>query len=275
MHLDWKGDMCGDEQVQLNNLIDKAYNFSLTADSRYSGLIWTAPSASTGPCAASYHIVLIYVFLGPITDPVFQQNMAEWTSIKEPSVNNATQYKNMWDAWAEDSATYMFTHPEEWYIFPVKAPNGGVPSVLLSADVIANGTAANLSKAHMAECKAKGSSHCVRHEIFNDVPGTINDKFDHSATSVSEGFRKACIHHLHFLGANGQQTKEWTALGDSAYFSESETGMADWKQRYWGTNYAKLLTTKQKYDPKNMFTCHHCVGSDLPQTPSLDSLVVV
>jgi hypothetical protein len=28
-------------------------------------------------------------------------------------------------------------------------------------------------------------------------------------------------------------------------------------------NYQKLLQIKQKYDPDGMFTCHHCVGSEL------------
>lgn len=41
--------------------------------------------------------------------------------------------------------------------------------------------------------------------------------------------------------------------------------MDDWKTRYWGHNYDKLLAIKQKYDPNQVFYCYHCVGSDLVQ----------
>ena len=32
--------------------------------------------------------------------------------------------------------------------------------------------------------------------------------------------------------------------------------------RYWGNinNYNSLLSVKRKYDPKNIFTCYHCIG---------------
>ena len=39
--------------------------------------------------------------------------------------------------------------------------------------------------------------------------------------------------------------------------------MDDWKTRYWGANYDKLLSIKNKYDPDVVFYCYHCVGSDL------------
>lgn len=38
--------------------------------------------------------------------------------------------------------------------------------------------------------------------------------------------------------------------------------MDDWKTRYWGHNYDRLLAIKQKYDPSQVFYCYHCVGSD-------------
>jgi len=150
----------------------------------------------------------------------------------------------------------------------VKAPFSGVPSVLLSGDTIRSGTPADLTKAHMTACKDKGGSYCVRHEVFNDIPATA--KFlDGTGASVSPGFHEAAIHLMYFFPlANANFSKAWSMLGNASYFAESDAGMADWKQRYWGTNYDELLQTKQKYDPENLFTCNHCVASDLPRKPS-------
>ena len=38
--------------------------------------------------------------------------------------------------------------------------------------------------------------------------------------------------------------------------------MEDYKVRYWGSNYERLLRIKQKYDPSNVFQCYNCVGFD-------------
>lgn len=35
-----------------------------------------------------------------------------------------------------------------------------------------------------------------------------------------------------------------------------------WKRKYWGPAYGRLLQTKKKYDPRGLFVCHHCVGSE-------------
>jgi len=33
--------------------------------------------------------------------------------------------------------------------------------------------------------------------------------------------------------------------------------------RYWGKNFEKLLRIKKKWDPRGVFQCHHCVGSEM------------
>ncbi|HEY4942262.1 MAG TPA: FAD-binding oxidoreductase [Rhizomicrobium sp.] len=47
-----------------------------------------------------------------------------------------------------------------------------------------------------------------------------------------------------------------------SYVSESNYFNADWRQAFWGANYAKLRAVKDKYDPAGLFFGHHGVGSE-------------
>lgn len=56
------------------------------------------------------------------------------------------------------------------------------------------------------------------------------------------------------------------APGAGAYVNEADYFEPDWQQSFWGENYARLLAIKREYDPRGLFTCHHCVGSE--RTPA-------
>lgn len=47
------------------------------------------------------------------------------------------------------------------------------------------------------------------------------------------------------------------------YLNESDYFQTDWKEAFWGANYARLLGIKQRYDPDGLFIVHHGVGSDI------------
>lgn len=47
------------------------------------------------------------------------------------------------------------------------------------------------------------------------------------------------------------------------YANETDYTLKDWQTHLWGRNYRRLYKIKQKYDPKGLFYCHHCVGSEL------------
>lgn len=49
--------------------------------------------------------------------------------------------------------------------------------------------------------------------------------------------------------------------GAGTYANEADYFQKDWEQDFYGSYYAKLLLIKHKYDPSNIFRCHHCVGS--------------
>ncbi|HET9624579.1 MAG TPA: FAD-binding protein [Kofleriaceae bacterium] len=50
--------------------------------------------------------------------------------------------------------------------------------------------------------------------------------------------------------------------GAGSYVNETSFFEPDWQHAFWGTNYEKLLAIKRKYDPRGLFVCHHCVGSE-------------
>ncbi len=47
-----------------------------------------------------------------------------------------------------------------------------------------------------------------------------------------------------------------------SYVSESDYFLADWSQRFWGSNYPRLAAAKRRYDPDGLFFVHHGVGSE-------------
>lgn len=50
--------------------------------------------------------------------------------------------------------------------------------------------------------------------------------------------------------------------GAGSYLNETDYFEPDWQHAFWGDHYDRLLAIKRKYDPRNVFTCHHCVGSE-------------
>ncbi|CEL58394.1 hypothetical protein RSOLAG1IB_08501 [Rhizoctonia solani AG-1 IB] len=48
--------------------------------------------------------------------------------------------------------------------------------------------------------------------------------------------------------------------GGGAYQNEADVYEPDFTQSFWGSNYAKLLQAKNKYDPDGLLDCWHCVG---------------
>lgn len=46
-----------------------------------------------------------------------------------------------------------------------------------------------------------------------------------------------------------------------SYVNEASYTEPNWQQSFWGDNYGKLFEIKKKYDPHNVLSCQHCVGS--------------
>ncbi|CAE6505741.1 unnamed protein product [Rhizoctonia solani] len=59
-----------------------------------------------------------------------------------------------------------------------------------------------------------------------------------------------------------QQFGRLTGLDDAAYYNEAGPLELQWKKAFFGSHYDRLLRIKQQIDPKGLFTCNRCIGSD-------------
>lgn len=50
--------------------------------------------------------------------------------------------------------------------------------------------------------------------------------------------------------------------GGGAYLNEADINQPDWQRTFYGTNYAKLLSIKNRYDPDHVFWGPTAVGSE-------------
>ncbi|KAF9970056.1 hypothetical protein BGZ73_007349 [Actinomortierella ambigua] len=50
--------------------------------------------------------------------------------------------------------------------------------------------------------------------------------------------------------------------GSATYLNEANPDEPDFQQNFFGSIYVRLKSIKDKYDPKGLFVCHLCVGSD-------------
>ena len=50
--------------------------------------------------------------------------------------------------------------------------------------------------------------------------------------------------------------------GSGAYLNEADVNEPDWQQSFFGSHYDRLKAIKRLYDPRGLFTCVNCVGSE-------------
>ena len=83
------------------------------------------------------------------------------------------------------------------------------------------------------------------------IPGLPGHEPDRAAAEASRAKVDAAM----------QRLRDATP-GAGSYVNETDYFEPDWQHAFWGDNYPKLLAIKRAYDPHNLFTCHHCVGSE-------------
>lgn len=51
------------------------------------------------------------------------------------------------------------------------------------------------------------------------------------------------------------------------YLNEANPYEVDWKEAFWGENYARLERVKRRVDPGGLFVCNRCVGGEIVYEP--------
>ena len=105
-------------------------------------------------------------------------------------------------------------------------------------------------------------------------------EYDVTSSSVHPGFRRAQVYLGCYFGAmphddlniiveqerleirNAQFSEKLRKFQDGQYTNIGYVASPNWKMDFWGEHYVELLKVKIRYDPDNLFTCYHCVGSD-------------
>ncbi|KAK3607172.1 hypothetical protein CHS0354_004436 [Potamilus streckersoni] len=64
------------------------------------------------------------------------------------------------------------------------------------------------------------------------------------------------------IAAGKRFSRQLQQYGNGVYMNEAAYDLDNWQDVFWGNHYNRLLEIKQKWDPTNFFTCHHCVGSE-------------
>ena len=82
-------------------------------------------------------------------------------------------------------------------------------------------------------------------------PGVRGHEPDVEAGRKSRERVHGSMNELRTLAPNG-----------GSYVSESNFFEKDWPHSYWGSNYARLASVKEKYDPTGLFFVHNGVGSE-------------
>eukprot|EP00128_Syssomonas_multiformis_P015447 Colp12_sorted_trinity150504_noHs@18271 len=178
---------CNSNVKDLHNLIDGIVGGIQTLDTRFGGLAFFTPSNTPynqngASCPDGIWTVLIsLVYQGKPTDEAFVQVQSKLNGIMKP-----VQYvANHYDTWYQE----MIKQDLE-AVIPVDLFKdthdavGGVPSVLLSREVLASGRVQKQLKERLQDCTAKGK--CNRQELYFDITGLLGSPQE-QGVSISKG----------------------------------------------------------------------------------------
>jgi len=90
----------------------------------------------------------------------------------------------------------------------------------------------------------------------------VNPSFRTGVMSLTCGMSWDQQEEAQHVAAAERLTTQMLKFGHGTYFNEPSAFLPEWKTSYWGHHYAELYRIKQLWDPANVFSCYHCVGSD-------------
>lgn len=263
-------DNCQDPQLRFDNITqawDEYIQFITSRGDLWSAINGYQVEQATGPygTCVKLSLSLSYGYLGSITDPEFQDfaqltYAAGYTQRLTVPVFNMLDFVNL----VLDVNPVFDQIVPVTFLPPTYNPDGTVEKVGAWTSVLVP----QRSYQHMVDaakmlielCQDIGA--CYSYALSQGMPASAPTD---SSTSVNNDMRNNVFHlwiNSVFNAPVKAVTEVFYELGNHSYFGESAYLMENWQHRYWGNNYARLLAIKKKFDPKGVFTCHHCVGDN-------------
>jgi ribonuclease T2 len=256
-YIAWAGNACAAGLAARDELIDGYMAFSQSADQSVSDLSFMAQQASAAPgdCGGNWTIFFEGVCLG--TSEGCAKVAKSFTDLQpeHKTLDSGAIFKSQW----ERATSYPLEPitPVPW-TGPSETRVGGVASVLVPREQVASGTLAKVTKETLNGCGASSTSCEI--QFYHDITGN-NGAPRAANVSMPPSMRDALFHVV--TPSDSKTVAAFYELGENSYAGESAYAMEAWQERTWGSSYGRLLQIKQKRDPKNLFWCRHCVGSDL------------
>ncbi|KAK2741352.1 hypothetical protein FQN57_005636 [Myotisia sp. PD_48] len=101
------------------------------------------------------------------------------------------------------------------------------------------------------------------HESFKDSRGLLNFGANWADDAPPEEKRQAKLTLIELT----KRLVEIVGKDTGTYVNEANPYEPDWKNAFWGKKYDRLLSIKRRIDPKNLFVCNRCVGTDIILEP--------
>lgn len=206
--------------------------------------------------------------------PVDMWNYAYWKKYHPEMVTantlpGALEGEYWWSSNTDEASQYIYTYQSWWMPEPLLTNEPNL--VKLSAAFFKASRAGNVSvhinkglSGASEEAIANSKETSTNPSVFNAdalvLMGAGSDKIisgvkdyqpDYKAAQVKVDIISAAMKNLVDLAPNS-----------GTYANEADYFQKNWQQDFWGDNYSRLLSVKQKYDPQGLFYCHHCVGSE-------------
>lgn len=268
----WQDNTCPLGLARRQTLLSGLQNWFLSASSRWGGVV--ALSQDSNKSQPNCYLKMwtadaLYVFTGNGTsDPDFQA-LAVAFAQTPPSVlmNTSDSLWTLMSTWPlpegyglqrEGSLELTFDPSDAEFL-------KGEPSALVGKNWLLSPTKFLTATTHYLDQTMADETIFLYHDLTGNVGSPRLQ-----STSISSALRNSTLNvKLGFLAFRpiSEQAIVDNLFSDSSFFSESsyhfdsfyELNDNSWTSRYWGSNYKRLQTIKTKYDPNNVFACHHCI----------------
>eukprot|EP00040_Diaphanoeca_grandis_P016456 m.84873 g.84873 ORF g.84873 m.84873 type:complete len:1140 (-) comp25818_c2_seq1:55-3474(-) len=271
------GDFCGEGEGTnphnwqfLQDLNQQYATWMLTLNSKFAiqASIWPKIEVPGQGCTGSWSLRLEYFYAGSKHEPAAVAAYHAVTKFMEPDkdnskMNTVTSFANFFEYVSGFKGDQFALRPA-----PAAVTNnintGAQSSVLVPREKLATEWPAMFNDI-LSRCPSVG--RCPFQFMYLGFTGNI-DSPQPAGTALSPGMRTYAMAHNARELTELELNETLYTLSNYSYFSESPYYMHNWGDRYWGSeNFAQLQDVKQKYDPLNIFWCHHCIG-DNPDSPN-------